>query len=91
MLGVSVTDPGSAGQAAGAVVAQVLSGGPAEQAGLAAGDVILSLDRQTVDSPTTLTGLMDQHHPGDIVQLTWIDQAQQQHTASATLVAGPAG
>ena len=88
MLGVSVTDPG-AGQ--GAAVAQVLSGGPAAQAGLAAGDVIVSLDGQAVDSATALTGLMDRHHPGDTVTVTWLDQEGQQHTGSAKLATGPAG
>jgi S1-C subfamily serine protease len=95
MLGVSVTDPGatagdgSAGQ--GAVVSQVLAGGPAAQAGLAAGDVITSVDGQAVSSATALTGLMDQHHPGDTVSVTWLDQAGQQHTANAKLATGPVG
>jgi S1-C subfamily serine protease len=94
MLGVSVTDPAAAsaaGAGQGAVVSQVLSGGPAEQAGLAAGDVITSVDGQAVSSATALTGLMDQHHPGDTVSVTWLDQAGQQHTANAKLATGPVG
>jgi S1-C subfamily serine protease len=95
MLGVSVTDPGASaagdGSGQGAVVSQVLAGGPAQQAGLAAGDVITSVDGQAVDSATALTGLMDQHHPGDTVSVTWLDQAGQQHTANAKLAAGPTG
>jgi S1-C subfamily serine protease len=94
MLGVSVTDPAAAaadGSGQGAAVSQVLSGGPAAQAGLAAGDVILSVDGQAVGSATALTGLMDQHHPGDTVKLTWLDQNQQQHTGTAKLVTGPVG
>jgi S1-C subfamily serine protease len=98
MMGVSVIAPsalgtggGVAGQASGAVVADVLPNGPAAHAGLTAGDVITSLGGQTVDSPTTLTNLMDQHHPGDNVTVTWLDQAQQQHTATTQLVTGPVG
>lgn len=98
MMGVSVIAPsalgtggGVPGQASGAVVADVLPNGPASHAGLTAGDVITSLGGQTVDSPTTLTNLMDQHHPGDNVTVTWLDQAQQQHTATVQLVTGPVG
>jgi S1-C subfamily serine protease len=90
MLGVSVGDTGAAaGQ--GAVIGQVLASGPAAQAGISQGDVIISVDGQAIDTPTTLTGLMDQHHPGDRVSITWLDQAQQQHTAGTTLVTGPVG
>jgi S1-C subfamily serine protease len=94
MLGVSVTDPGAVaggGAGQGAVVSQVLSGGPAEQAGLAAGDTIVAVDGQAVSSASALTGLMDQHHPGDTVSVTWLDQAGQQHTANAKLATGAAG
>jgi S1-C subfamily serine protease len=86
MLGVSVTDTGQ-----GAGVGQVLSGSPAAQAGLTAGDVITAIDGKAVDSGTALTTVMDQHHPGDTVSITWTDQSQQQHTADAKLATGPVG
>jgi S1-C subfamily serine protease len=102
MLGVSVTDPsalragdGMTGQGttpdSGAVVGQALPGGPAAQAGLVPGDVITSLDGQTVDSAPALTDLMDQHHPGDRITVSWLDQAHQQHTATVQLATGPVG
>jgi S1-C subfamily serine protease len=94
MMGVSVSDasaPAGATTAPGAAVQGVLSGGPAAQAGLTAGDVITSLGGQTVDSATTLTTLMEQHHPGDNVSVTWLDQSQQQHTATVQLVIGAVG
>jgi S1-C subfamily serine protease len=94
MMGVSVSDasaPGAATTVSGAAVQQVLSGGPAAQAGLTAGDLITSLGGQTVDSATTLTTLMEQHHPGDNVSVTWVDQSQQQHTATVQLATGPVG
>ena len=75
----------------GAAVVQVLSGGPAAQAGLAAGDVIVSLAGQPVDSPTTLTNLMDRHHPGDTVDLHWRDRSQREQSASIRLATGPTG
>jgi S1-C subfamily serine protease len=68
----------------------VVSGTPAAQAGLAAGDVITSVDGHSVDSPATLSSVLGQHHPGDRVQIGWTDASAQQHSASVQLVSGPA-
>jgi S1-C subfamily serine protease len=73
----------------GVAVAGVNRGSPGEQAGLAAGDVIVSLDGAAVDSPTTLTSLLTDHHPGDLVRVAWADQSGQQQNAPLRLVAGP--
>jgi len=75
----------------GAAVAGVVSGSPADQAGLSRGDVITSVDGTTVDTPTTLTDLLARHHPGDQVSITWIDQTGQSRTAKVALVDGPTG
>jgi S1-C subfamily serine protease len=98
MLGVSVAAPGALGiggegttPISGAVVEHVLPSGPAAQAGLAAGDVITSVGGQTVDSATALATVMGQHHSGDSVSVTWLDQAQVQHTATLQLTTGPVG
>ncbi|MBV8711712.1 MAG: trypsin-like peptidase domain-containing protein [Solirubrobacterales bacterium] len=74
---------------AGAAVAGVVPGSPAAEAGLTAGDTIVSLDSATVDSPATLTTVLTGHHPGDEMELTWIDVAGQQHTATLRLAPGP--
>jgi S1-C subfamily serine protease len=58
---------------------------------LGADDEIVSLGGQTVDSASTLTNLMQGYHPGDKVQLGWVDGAGQQHTTTATLATGPVG
>lgn len=76
--------------ATGAAVVGVEPGSPAAQAGLAAGDTIVSLGNQTVDSPNTLTALMQRHHPGDRVTLGWVDQSGQHHSATIQLASGPA-
>jgi S1-C subfamily serine protease len=92
-LGVQIqTSSASAdgSSSSGAPVAGVESGSPAQQAGLGAGDEIVSLGGQTVDSATTLTNLMQGYHPGDKVQLGWIDGSGQQHTATVTVATGPA-
>ncbi len=75
--------------AAGAVVVGVTPRSPSEQSGLAAGDVIVSLNGAAVDSPTTLATLLTGHHPGDLVPLTWVDPSGQQHNATVRLTAGP--
>ncbi|TCO52302.1 S1C family serine protease [Actinocrispum wychmicini] len=85
IIGVSV------GGSTGATVSEVVAGGPAAQAGLAAGDVITSIGDTAIDSATTLTHLLDQHHPGDTVQVTWVDRVEQQHTATVRLATGPVG
>jgi S1-C subfamily serine protease len=96
-LGVSVAstdgslgDFGQGGSgSSGVQVGSVLDGQAAQSAGLAAGDVITSLDGHAVDSPTTLSGLMLGHHPGDKVQVGWTDTSGQQHSAPVTLGSGP--
>jgi S1-C subfamily serine protease len=95
LLGVSVVDSGALGMAQGttgapgAVVGQVVPGTGAAAAGLTAGDVIVAFGGHQVDTATTLTNLLDQHHPGDEVSVTWIDEAQQQQTATVRLTPGP--
>jgi S1-C subfamily serine protease len=55
---------------AGAVVVEVTTGGPAEQAGLQVGDVITAVDGQPVDAEHDLASLITAHKPGDSVSLT---------------------
>lgn len=81
---------GQGGNSNGPLVAGVVNGSPADQAGLEQGDVITSLGGKTVDSATTLTTLMTQHHPGDKVTLGWTDQAGQSHSTTVQLATGPA-
>ena len=73
----------------GIIVRDVMRGGPADQAGVAIGDVIMVLDGTSLDSATTLTYVLDRHYPGDVVDLTWIDRSGQQRAGKATLVSGP--
>jgi len=91
-LGIQVASADSVGAASssGAGVEGVLSGTPAQAAGLAQGDVITAVDGQAIDSPATLSSVMAQHHPGDQVQVTWTDTSGQQHTATVQLTSGPA-
>lgn len=88
LIGVLVED---ATQGAGADVVTVETGTPAMGAGLVPGDVINSLAGKTVTSARSLTDLMQRHHPGQTVQLGWIDTSGQQQRASVQLATGPAG
>ncbi len=74
----------------GVTISSVLSGEPAQAAGLAAGDRITSIDGQTISSDTALSKLILSHKPGDKVSLSWIDSSGQSHTGSLSLAAGPA-
>jgi S1-C subfamily serine protease len=53
--------------------------------------VITAVNGQTIDSATALTNLMDTHHPGDKLTLTYTDSAGQQHTTTVTTIQGPVG
>lgn len=73
----------------GAVVEGVSSGTPAQAAGLAPGDVIATVNGQSVTSPTDLTTIVQALRPGQTIQLGWQDPSGQSHTASVTLASGP--
>jgi S1-C subfamily serine protease len=90
-----VTGGGSG--AAGALVCGVVRGTPAASTGLASSglnsnayDTITGLAGRSVTSAASLLSLMDTHHPGDRVTLTWVDPSGNSHSATITLVSGPA-
>jgi S1-C subfamily serine protease len=75
----------------GVLIGGVFSGSPADIAGLRAGDVIVSVGGRRVGSPEVLQSVLQRHHPGDRVGLTWVDQGGLRHSATVTLMNGPAG
>jgi S1-C subfamily serine protease len=75
----------------GVMIQGVFPRSPASAAGLTAGDVIVSAGGRQVASPETLQSVLQRHHPGDRVGLTWIDQGGLRHSATVTLMNGPAG
>jgi S1-C subfamily serine protease len=75
--------------ASGAAVAGVVTNGPAQEAGLAQGDVITALGAKTISSANDLTSAMLTHHPGDKVSISWTDTSGQTHTATVQLSSGP--
>jgi S1-C subfamily serine protease len=96
-LGVQVSSASAGGfggfgssAGTGATVAGVVPGSAAEQAGLTQGDQITSVAGQNITSPAGLSSVLHNHHAGDKVSITWIDQLGQSHTATVTLGSGPA-
>ncbi len=75
--------------ASGASVANVVTNGPAQEAGLAEGDVITSLGGKTIGSADDLTSAMSMYHPGDKVTIGWTDGSGRTHTATVQLSSGP--
>jgi S1-C subfamily serine protease len=75
--------------ASGASVASTVTNGPAQEAGLAGGDVITSLGGTTITTPNDLTNAISQYHPGDKVSIGWTDSSGQTHTATVQLSSGP--
>lgn len=86
-LGISVSR--ARNNVSGAPVASVGQGTPAESAGMARGDVIISIDGTAVDTPTALTSLLEVHRPGETVNVGWVDSSGQQHSARIRLGGGP--
>ena len=85
-LGVSVTEP--SGDTAGVQVAEVRSGSPAEDAGLAAGDVITSVDGKTVTTAQELQGAVDAKQPGDAIIIDYLRNGASR-TVTVTLGTRP--
>jgi S1-C subfamily serine protease len=87
-LGVEL---GSSSEGASALtVVGVVPNGPAEQAGLAAGDTLISLDGRTLSSAGDLTAALDADSGGDRASVGWTDQTGAAHAGTVTLADGPA-
>ena len=74
----------------GAVVTTVEADSPAETAGLAPGDTIVSVDGAAVTSSATLVTAIGQYRQGAEVSVGWIDVVGTPHSALVTLAGGPA-
>ncbi|MEO8105660.1 MAG: trypsin-like peptidase domain-containing protein [Candidatus Saccharibacteria bacterium] len=67
----------------------VVTGSPAEQAGLQEKDIITQVDKNMVDKTHSLTSLLDQYQPGDKITLSVIRDGKSQKVV-VTLAALPA-
>ncbi len=71
----------------GALIVEADPGAPAAVAGMAAEDVILSIDGVRIDSVAELRVQLGQHQGGDRVVVGWIDAHGDRHSASVQLAA----
>jgi S1-C subfamily serine protease len=94
-LGVQVESVGAPGYwnhgaaVSGALIAGVVSGGPAASAGLVAGEVITAINGH-VSSPSAMSALILTKKPGATIRVAYVDLSGVNHTASVTLGTGPA-
>jgi putative serine protease PepD len=79
-MGVQLSDSNN-----GPVIVLVQSGGPAAGAGLAVGDLVLSIDGTLTPDSATLIEAVAAHHPGDVVKLKIQHQDGTTATVSVTL------
>jgi S1-C subfamily serine protease len=93
LVGVAVREAGAGTRDRSArssvVVTSVQSGSPADDAGISEGSVIVSLAGRTIDSIDDLASALAPHHPGDRVDVGWVDESGDRHTERVTLTSGP--
>jgi putative serine protease PepD len=74
----------------GAIVAQVVPGSPADDAGLKRGDVITKFGDEDVSSAEDLVSAVRAKHPGDKVEVTF-KRGEDEHKVTLTLGSKPTG
>lgn len=64
----------------GVVVAQIMDGSPAQEAGLQSNDIIVSIDREPVESANALTKLLYNYQIGDTITIEYYRNGQEETT-----------
>ncbi|MFN2625097.1 MAG: S1C family serine protease, partial [Mycobacteriales bacterium] len=72
----------------GAQITQIVSGGPADRAGLQPADIIVALDGKVVDSMDALVVEVRKHKVGDTVEVSYVRNGSRR-TAKVTLARKP--
>lgn len=85
-LGVSV----HTANGRGALVENLLPGGPAAAAGITSGSVVTAVDGKTVTSPDSLKAQLQAFNPGDKTSVTWTTPSGSSRTVTVKLGTGPA-
>lgn len=73
----------------GVLVRQVVSGAPAEKAGLERGDLITRVDGRAVSSTSDISARLQRRKPGDTIAIAWVDLVGNTRKASVKLASGP--
>ncbi|MBW3594249.1 MAG: trypsin-like peptidase domain-containing protein [Actinobacteria bacterium] len=93
-VGIAVVDPLAADELGldreqtGALITQTVSGAPAAEAGLEAGDVIVAIEGETVETPDDLTRILTDFDPGDTIAVEIVN-ADGTDTVEVTLAQRP--
>ena len=74
----------------GVAVSGTFPGMPAALAGITAGSTITAVNGVPVTTSTALSAAIARHAVGDRISISWTDSAGAAHTATVTLVGGPA-
>jgi S1-C subfamily serine protease len=82
---------GGSSASSGAIIAGVVTGSAAAQAGLTAGDQITSVAGHAIASSADIASVLRNYHPGDKISISWTDESGQSQTATVVLTGGPAG
>ncbi len=83
-VGVTAQDAAAGGGAQGALIISVVPGGPADEAGLRADDVITKVDGKDIDGVDGLVAATRLHKVGDVVSVTY-ERDGVAHTVKVTL------
>ena len=89
-LGIQVQAVNPGTNSGGAEVISTNANSPAAGAGIEPGDIITSLNGETVTSADALTALLAQSKPGQLVTVGWSDEYGEGQSAQVTLSSGPA-
>ncbi len=81
--------PGAVISGTQTVIVNVVSGSPADKAGLKAGDVIVSIGGTKLDATHVLSQVLSTYKPGDQVTLQVISAGQSQRDVTVTLGTNP--
>ena len=87
-LGVSVGSPADP-TLTGLQILQIVSGSPAEGAGLAAGDTITAVNGKPVTSYDALTSFLLQYNAGVVLTVDYVDATGAEQTVTVTTGVGP--
>ena len=83
------TAGGNAPVGSGAFVSNVQAGSGASSAGIQTGDVIVSINGKTINDQNALHLALTIYHPGDKVDVGWVDGNGDHHSANVQLGSGP--
>jgi S1-C subfamily serine protease len=74
----------------GVTIAGTIAGTPAQKAGLAAGDVITSIDGQSATTGSELQTILLTKKPGDTIHVNYLNVSGAANTVNVKLASGPA-